>query len=82
MGERAAELNALFEEWKSKLAGSPVEGLARFGTVDWLFREYKQTRADLEKVSLCSRCDDERPVLLLADLVTRKGDRVSDRKIR
>jgi hypothetical protein len=35
--------------------GEPIEsGLARFGTVDWLFREYKSSKAYTEKVSLRS----------------------------
>ena len=54
----------------------------RFGTVDWLFREYKQTKAYLEKVSQRSRRDYERTMLLVTDLVTKKGDRVGDRKIK
>jgi hypothetical protein len=54
----------------------------RFGTVDWLFREYKQTKAYLEKVSVRSRRDYERTMLLVADLVTRRGDRVGDRQIK
>ena len=52
------------------------------GTVDWLFREYKQTKAYLEKVSERSRHDYERTMLLVTDLVTKKGDRVGDRKVK
>ena len=81
-GGRAAALNALFDEWKRSRSGEPVEGLVRFGTVDWLFREYKQTKAYLEKVSLRSRRDYERTMLLVSDLITKKGDRVGDRKIK
>jgi hypothetical protein len=81
-GGRAAALDALFEEWRSEQAGEPTEGLVRFGTVDWLFREYKQTKAYLEKVSQRSRRDYERTMCLVTDLVTRKGDRVGDRKIK
>src|SRR5580700_4207381 len=81
-GGRAAALNALFDEWRHVSAGGVVEGLARFGTVDWLFREYKQTKAYLEKVSPRSRRDYERTMLLVTDMVTKKGDRVGDRKIK
>jgi hypothetical protein len=81
-GGRAAALNALFDEWRRARSGEPVEGLVRFGTVDWLFREYKQTKAYLEKVSQRSRRDYERTMLLVADLVTKKGDHVGDRKIK
>ena len=79
---RAATLNSLFDEWKSTRSGEPLRDLARFGTVDWLFRQYKQTKAYLEKVSVRSRVDYERTMLLVADLVTKKGDRVGDRKIK
>lgn len=81
-GGRAATLNGLFDEWKGAKSNEPVEGLVRFGTVDWLFREYKQTKAYLEKVSVRSRRDYERTMLLVADLVTKRGDRVGDRQIK
>jgi hypothetical protein len=41
--------------------------------VDWLFREYKQSKAYLEKVAPRSRPDYERTILLIADIVTKKG---------
>ena len=81
-GGRAAALNALFDEWKRGRCGEPIEGLVRFATVDWLFREYKQTKAYLEKVSQRSRRDYERTMLLVTDLITKKGDRVGDRKVK
>jgi hypothetical protein len=81
-GGRAAVLNALFDEWRTCRAGDPIAGLVKFGTVDWLFREYKQTKAYLEKVSPRSRRDYERTILLVIDLVTKKGDRVGERKVK
>ena len=81
-GGRAAALNALFDEWRRTRSGEPLEGLVTFGTVDWLFREYKQTKAYLEKVSQRSRRDYERTMLLVTDLLTKKGDRVGDRKVK
>jgi hypothetical protein len=81
-GGRAAALNALFDEWRAKRDGEPVPGFVRFGTVDWLFREYKSSQAYLERVSLRSRPDYERVMLLLADMVTKKGDRVGSRPVR
>jgi integrase len=81
-GGRAAALNGLFDEWKRAGAGEPAEGSAKFGTVDWLFREYKQTKAYLEKVSSRSRRDYERTMLLITDLVTKKGDRLGDRQVK
>ena len=79
---RAAILNALFDEWRRERSGEPIEGLVRFGTVDWLFREYKQTKAYLEKVSQRSRRDYERTMSLVTDLVTKKGDRVGQRQVK
>ena len=81
-GGRAAELNALFDEWRAIRAGEPIAGLVKFGTVDWLFREYKQTKAYLEKVSKRSRRDYERTMLLVVDIVTKKGDRIGNRSIK
>jgi hypothetical protein len=81
-GGRASALNSLFDEWKQVRSGEPLEGSMKYGTVDWLFREYKQTKAYLEKVSLRSRRDYERTMLLVTDLVTKKGDRVGDRQVR
>ena len=40
-GGRAAALNALFDEWAARRRGEPFESIARYGTVDWLFREFK-----------------------------------------
>jgi hypothetical protein len=81
-GGRAAALNARFDEWRAKLAGEPIEGIARYGSVDWLFREYKSSKAYLERVSERSRPDYERTMLLLADARTKKGDRVGDRSVK
>jgi hypothetical protein len=64
------------------LAGEPVQSIARFGTVDWLFREYKLSAAYKERVSERSRPDYERVMLLLADWRTKKGDRIGDRRIK
>jgi hypothetical protein len=80
---RAGSLNALFDDWNTKRKGGQATGrLAAYGTVDWLFREYKQSKAYLEKVAPRSRPDYERTMLLIADIVTKKGDRIGDRRIR
>jgi hypothetical protein len=81
-GGKAAALNALFDEWKAKRDGDPVQSLVRFGTVDWLFREYKSSQAYLGRVSARSRPDYERVMQLLTDMVTKKGDRIGDRPVR
>jgi hypothetical protein len=81
-GGRAAALNGLFDEWWKAKNGEPVEGIARYGTVDWLFREYKASIGYLERVSERSRPDYERTMLLLADTRTRSGDRVGARSVK
>jgi hypothetical protein len=75
-------VNGRFDEWKRGRSDEPVEGHLRFGTVDWLFREYKQTKAYLQKVSQRSRRDYERTMLLVTDLITKQGDHVGDRKVK
>ena len=59
-GGRAAALNALFDEWLKTKCGEPLPGLARYGSVDWLFREFKASIRFREKVSERSRPDYER----------------------
>jgi hypothetical protein len=83
-GGRAAGLNGHFDEWNVKRKGGQVTTgrIAVYGTVDWLFREYRQSKAYLEKVAPRSRPDYERTILLITDIVTKKGDRIGDRSIR
>lgn len=83
-GGKAAALNAFFDEWNTKRKGGEITGgqIALYGTVDWLFREYKQSKAFLEKVSVRSRPDYERTMLLITNIRTKKGDRIGDRRIR
>jgi hypothetical protein len=81
-GGRALALNALFDEWVANRNGEPIGGLVQFGTVDWLFREYKQSKAYLKKVAPRSRPDYERTMLLVSDMMTKKVDRIGDRKIK
>ena len=72
---RAAALNARFDEWKRTRNGQAVSPgpVDTYGTVDWLFREYKASKAYLEKVAPRSRPDYERTMLLVTDLVTKTG---------
>lgn len=81
-GGRAAALNALFDEWWKLKNGEPVENVVRYGTVDWLFREYKASTGYLERVSERSRPDYERTMLLLANTRTKSGDRVGARGVK
>jgi hypothetical protein len=70
-GGRAATLNALFDEWNAGRKGEPIEQAkhARYGTVDWLFRQYKTEKAYTEKVSPRSRPDYERIMQMICDTV-------------
>ena len=83
-GGRAAALNARFDEWNQIRRGQPISGERepRYGTVDWLFREYRRSKAYTEKVSQRSRPDYERTMLLITDARTKKGDRIGSRTIK
>lgn len=83
-GGRAAARNALFDEWNVARKGGQITTARaqHYGTVDWLFGEYKASKAYLEKVAPRSRPDYERTMLLVADIVTKKGDRIGNRPIR
>lgn len=81
-GGRAAALNALFDEWWKFKNGEPVQSIARHGTVDWLFREYKASKRYCERVSERTRPDYERLMQLVFNLPTKRGDRVGQRPIK
>lgn len=83
-GGRAAALNALFDEWNTRRKGGQITSgrMAAYGTVDWLFCEYKQSKAYLEKVAPRSRPDYERTMILITGIMTKKGDRIGGRRIR
>jgi hypothetical protein len=64
-------------------SGAPLDQkLTVAGTVDWLFRKYKASKGYEHKVAPRSRPDYERTMQLVTDIVTKKGDRVGDRKIK
>lgn len=83
-GGRAETLNGLFDEWMTALKGLPIssEVAPRIGTIDWLFREYKQSRAYLEKVKPRSRRNYEWNMREICDTLTNRGDRVGGRPIK
>lgn len=83
-GGRAAALNGLFDEWNTRRKGGEVEGgrLVRYGTVDWLFREYLKSESCRERVSDRTRPDYERIMQLVGAVVTKRGDKIGDRSIR
>jgi hypothetical protein len=82
--KRAETLNGLFDEWNDARKGLAVIGVEapRIGTVDWLFREYRQSRAYLEKVAVRSRKNYEWAMREICDTLTKKGDRVGSRPIK
>lgn len=82
--DRAKTLNGLFDEWNEGRKGLPVTGVSvpRVGTVDWLFREYKQSRAYTEKVKVRSRKNYEWAMREICDTLTKKGDRIGSRPIK
>jgi hypothetical protein len=83
-GGRAAALNSLFDEWNTKRKGGMVETgqLVRYGTVDWLFREYLKSEACRKRVSDRTRPDYERIMQLVGNVITKKGDKIASRSIR
>ena len=83
-GGRAAALNAQFDEWDAIRRGLPITGERApvFGTIRWLFQEYRRSKAYVEKVSTRSRPDYERTMQLIEGIATKKGDKLGDRKIR
>lgn len=83
-GGRACVLNETFDAWNGARKGDPstVLGPSRFGTVDWLFREYKRSAAYAERVSPRSRADYDYVMQLVAELPTKAGDTVGDRQIK
>jgi hypothetical protein len=52
------------------------------GTVDWLFREYRQSKAFTEKVAVRSRKNYEWAMTELGNVVTKSGHRVGSRPIK
>jgi hypothetical protein len=81
-GGRAAALNGLFDEWWKAKNGEPIESLTRYGSVDWLFREYKSSKRYRERVSERTREDYELLMQIVIALPTKRGDRVGHRPVK
>jgi hypothetical protein len=83
-GGKAAALNALLDEWNILRKGGVIERgtFSRFGSVDWLFREYLRSEACRERVSDRSRPDYERIMHLVCSVVTKKGIEVGSLAVR
>jgi len=84
MKARAKILNEHFDEWDQARKGLPVSGVnvPKYGTVDWLFREYKASKAYLEKVAERSRSDYEWAMDEICNVLTKSGDRVGGRPVK
>lgn len=82
--ERAASLNGLFDEWDDARKGLPVTGVSapKIGTVDWLFREYKQSGMYTEKVAKRSRKDYEWAMSEICDTLTKSQKRVGNASVK
>ncbi|MDB5617822.1 MAG: hypothetical protein JWQ24_2060 [Tardiphaga sp.] len=83
-GGRAAILNSLFDEWNDARKGNVKDEVAgaAIGTVDWLFREYKQSKAYLEKVGARSRGGYEWSMQAICDTLNKKSDRIGSLPIK
>ena len=85
MIERAKTLNSLFDEWDMARKGQPVSDtpiMPKYGTVDWLFREYKISDAYLKKVAIRSRSDYEWAMDQVSNVETKSGVRVGDMVVK
>jgi hypothetical protein len=86
MYSRANTLNGIFDEWDQQRKGLPItgdaSGMPKYGTVDWLFREYKSSRAYLDKVAKRSRRDYEWAMNQVCNIKTKTGDRVGSRLVK
>jgi hypothetical protein len=84
MERRAETLNGLIDEWQQQRKGEPLAepGMPKYGTVDWLFREYRISRAYLDKVGERSRGNYEWAMNRICDIKTKSGDRVGGRPVR
>jgi integrase len=85
MVDRAKVLNEQFNEWNQARKGLPLSdppNMPKYGTVDWLFREYKQTNAYLEQVAERSRRDYEWAMEEVCNVITRSGGRIGDRLVK
>lgn len=84
MCDRAKILNEQFDEWCDLQKGLPVSGPSapRVGTVDWLFQEYRTSKAYLEKVALRSRGNYEWVMREVCDTLSKTGVRIGDYSIK
>jgi hypothetical protein len=82
--KRAATLNVLFDEWEATRKGLPLASVSTpvIGTVDWLFREYKQSKAFTEKVAARSHKNYEWAMAEISNVLTKSSQRIGGRPIK
>lgn len=79
--DREAKIwNDRLDAWR-KEADDPDGRRANFGTIDWLFEEYKTSDMYLEKVSPRSRGDYEAAMNEVRDMTRKSGPRIGTAKI-
>ncbi len=63
-----------FDEWDTQRKGLPISApnMPKYGTVVWLFGEYKISRAYLDKVGVRSRDDYEWAMDQVCNTLTKK----------
>jgi hypothetical protein len=83
-GGRAATLNGLFDEWDQARRGVPVssEAAPAIGSIDWLFREYKQSKAYTEKVGKRSHRSYEWSMRAVCNTLNKKDVRIGNLPIK
>lgn len=77
---RAATLNGIIDEWQASRRGEvlSVRSGPRYGTVDWLFDQYRASNAYLRKVSRNSRRSYEWSMRTICGLTGKTGQRLGD----
>jgi hypothetical protein len=81
---RAATLNGLFDEWDASRKGLPVTSVSTpvIGTVDWLFSEYRQSKAFTEKVAARSRKNYEWAMAEIGNVLTKSEHRIGSHPVK
>lgn len=81
---QAAKFNGLFDEWDHARRGLPIssEATPAIGSVDWLFREYKQSKAYTEKVGKRSHKSYEWSMRAVGNTLNKRGVRIGNLPVK
>ena len=84
LDRRDRSLRPIFLPHEDARRGLPITGERGpiYGSIRWLFQEYRRGKAYTEKVSLRSRPDYERTMQLVENIITKRGDKLGDRRIK